>query len=222
MGIEKAEVKRAAFQEVGKRFESRKDNAEIEVRRCEGAIGGLKEAAEKLDQHKGYWKKDFKDDKISDKELQLAIKVIDQCGGIVRNLQEAASARKLMHQGEVHGLQGAMDICEKLFETEGRKAMAILDAVEKGIVHSQADGDGTPHLEVVPDAETADGRPVMVARPVGVHPGLNDAQRRKPQADAKEGDPHEEDSKEVVEEVPPKEEKKKRAPRRVRKKKGSS
>jgi hypothetical protein len=170
--IDKAELKRAVIQEIGKELDKKREAAEQEVLRFDGSRSALNQVASKITEHASYWQKDFDDNKCTKEELDAALKAIDQCAGIARNLSDSAITSKLIKQGELAAFDKSSGVCEKLFEAEGQRAQAFLAAMERGEITS----DGIPTDKAVAGEG---GRPPL--RMVGQHPGSNVAQMRKQQ-----------------------------------------
>ena len=162
MTIEKANIKKLLVQDIGKNIDNKLGATKVEINRLEGASSALHQAQQKLEQHKSYWQQDFKDKAISQEEVTLALKVIDQCQGILRNLNEAAKANKLIKEGEHRGLTVSNDVCEKIFNEENNK----IEAMAQSLVAPEKTED------------KKDGKRPK-ARATGVRPGKSEAQKRK-------------------------------------------
>jgi hypothetical protein len=156
--LDKVAVKRLTVQNLGKRIDERLEVVKNEAAKLEGLksflqAGGL--LFKGLDGIKSHWKRDLEAHTIEKEQADAAIKAIDQCLGIVRNLYEKANVDFLVKQGEVRAYTADLDLCDAVFQEEGKKAEAAVRAAE------------------VPQGEKRS------ARPIGVRPGQSEAQKRK-------------------------------------------
>jgi len=147
-------------------------SARAEFHRLEGAKGALaNNVIAGLVSVKAVWKKNLEDDQITKEEADLAMRVVSQCEGVIRNLVEKASADILVHQGKLQGLELGVQECERLFNEEGAKAQALLKALEDG--NAEIEGEAQPGE-----------RPNL--RVIGTRPGPGIAQQRKAQEQNKD------------------------------------
>ncbi len=131
MTLEKAEIKRLTAQEIGLKIEKKKQAAEKDIFRLEGAITTLMIATKNLDAIIHYWKRllDADPPECSMEEAQAAIKAVDQCKMSLVSLQDKQKATKIAKHGEISGIDSSLDVAEKLFEDEGRKFAAVTEAI---------------------------------------------------------------------------------------------
>jgi len=175
MSIEKAEIKRLTAQTLGKKMDQKVEAAKAEFHRFEGAKGAMSNnVIAGLVSVKAVWKKNLEDEQVTKEEADLAMRVVSQCEGVVRNLIEKAAADLLVHQGKLQGLELGVQECERLFNEEGAKAQALLKALEEG------------NAEIEGEAPEGD-RPNL--RVVGTRPGPSVAQQRKAESQDKATEP---------------------------------
>ncbi len=135
MTLEKAEIKRLTAQEIGLKIEKKKQAAEKDIFRLEGAITTLVIATKNLDSIIYHWKRLLETDppECSMEEAQAAIKAVDQCKMSLASLQEKQKATKIAKHGEISGIDSSLDVAEKLFEDEGRKFAAVVEAANPSL-----------------------------------------------------------------------------------------
>lgn len=156
MNLAKSELKLALTKEIGATIEARESAALAEMHRCEGALGGLKQAIECLHQHKKYYAKDLEEAKIEKPICDAMIKAIDHCVGILTNLGDKAQATKIAKHGEHTGVKAILDYVEKMHNDERNRLAGVLQAIDDGKITKEDIGrsvDGSTNLRVV------DGRP---------------------------------------------------------------
>lgn len=134
MNLSKSEMKMAVAQDIGKQFAEREDALSAEVRKLEGAQAGLKQASDKLESVKAFYQKEVNDGGFEEANLEMVMKAIDRCKGVLFNLAELAQAQKLVKQGEAQEAKKSMDLIEKIFTDEKLRVESVLKAIEDGEV----------------------------------------------------------------------------------------
>jgi hypothetical protein len=174
MSVEKSELKILIMNNVGADIEDRLEGAERTVHQLEGSMNALSQAAQtvpsqmcaKVEVLLGEGKV-IKDGMTALEVAELLKKYINKCGDFLTHLSQVAGKKLPTQQGEVVGLQVAIDIVKSKKEVElqnVRDIAAHLDTLKS----KEAAGE-----EV---GESARG----TSRPSGVRPGKSSlADRRK-------------------------------------------
>jgi len=147
MNVEKSELKMLITKEVGKRLSAQEEAAKQELYRNDGAIGALKQGIEKLENHKGYYKKKLMGEEMSPEEHTMVVTAIDQCKGILTNLSDAAFINKQIKQGEVLAFGKSENILSSMHEEERAKLETLYKAIEDGTITPDSDGSVRPSLQ---------------------------------------------------------------------------
>lgn len=152
MNVQKSELKMALVKDIGKTLEDRETAHMAEVHRLEGATSALKQGAENLDSVKAFYQKEVEEEKFEEKDLEVVMKAIDRCRGILISLSDVAKAQKLVKQGEAQEAKKMSDLIEKLYHDERAKLAAVLKGIDDGTITSENVGravDGSPTIRVV-------------------------------------------------------------------------
>jgi hypothetical protein len=172
MSLDKIELKRLLYQELGREFAEQEEPLKSNAYRLHGGKAVLEGPILQLIQSvQKKWNLDFEEEKVARPEYEAALKACDQCAGGVRNLILKTDMELVSAQGQVTAMERIISSLDKKFTAEGKKAEAMLTVLEDG-----DEEKGAPGLRVV-----------------GMHPGQSEAQKRKAAAAA---------PAEVVEETP--------------------
>jgi len=185
MNVEKSEIKMLVAKELGKKLSEMKEAAGKDLHRNEGAAGALKQGFEKLEVHKGFYKKELMEDQISPEEHAQIMTVIARCQGILTNLSDAAVISKFIKQGEVLAYSKSNSIISSIHESERSKLEELYRAIENGEVVLE---DGTVRPESVSQGNSV----------------LDDLNQRRIDAAAKKNVDKDIPKKEVIEKAAPK------------------
>lgn len=151
MNVNKSEVKMAVAQDIGRQFEAREDGLKSEVHRLEGAAGALKQGAEKLDGIKDFYRKEAEEERFEEVNLEIVMRVIDRCRGVLINLSDTATAQKLVKVGEAQEAKRALDTIEKVYQDERARLSAVLAAIEGGELTQSEAAEGRPQNDAAAD-----------------------------------------------------------------------
>lgn len=123
MGIEKSEIKRATVQEVARLIEEKEELAKKEIFGFTGGLESLNRVLELINQYRFSLNDNNQQE---NQNVDIATKVILHCENIVNNLKMQSEINCAKKQGEIIAYNHALDICEKIFHAEGKKARFIL------------------------------------------------------------------------------------------------
>lgn len=184
----KAEVKKGSYAEVGAKLDDMRESCEKDVRRYEGAISALAEAAKRVTDLLAHVDKDFDDGKLvlqdANQTRAMIKRWIQRCSGVCENLKDAAVTKQLQATGKVASLEQSIRFVKTLYDAEVGKIKAI----------EEHNAGGVPVLGHAPQADSSETNVVSItrrpSRPTGVHPGPSAAALRraeeKPEAESAE------------------------------------
>lgn len=167
MNVSKSELKMQMAQDLGKKFEERETALMAEAHRLEGAQGALKQAAEKFESVKAFYQKEVDEGKFEEKDLEIVMRAIDRCRGVVLSLADVAQAQKLMKQGEAQESKRSLDLIEKMYQDERDRLAFVLKGIEDGTITKEEVGraiDGSTTLRVVDGRPTNDAATDLASR----------------------------------------------------------
>lgn len=156
MNVEKSELKMILTKEIGQRIRDQEEAAIKDLSRNEGAMGSLKQACEKLEVHKDYYKRELMEEKMTPEEHKIAVTAIDQCKGILTNLHDAAFINKQIKQGELLAFGRASDLLSQMHETERSKLEDLYRAIEDGTIIPEEDGSIRSSLQTARSRSVVD------------------------------------------------------------------
>jgi len=156
MNLAKAEMKALVTQDIGRQLEPREQSLRDEANRLEGANGALKQAIERFETLKSYYRKEVEEGHFEEANLDMVFRAIDRCAGAANNLAERAAAQRLVKLGEASEAKATMDLIEKLYNEEKKKVQAVTQAIEDGSL-SPEDVSAAPGGGIA--VRLVDGRP---------------------------------------------------------------
>ena len=173
----KAEVKKGSYAEVGAKLDDMRESCEKDVRRYEGAISALAEAAKRVTDLLAHVDKDFDDGKLvlqdANQTRAMIKRWIQRCSGVCENLKDAAVTKQLQATGKVASLEQSIRFVKTLYDAEVGKIKAI----------EEHNAGGVPVLGHAPQADSSETNVVSItrrpSRPTGVHPGPSAASLRR-------------------------------------------
>lgn len=159
MGIEKAEIKKAAVHEVGVRVDDLLESAKREEVSVAAAKSAFLQGAGKVQDLAKVIDAEEKEGKLSPVEYTIAKRTVDRAGGILRNLAVGAEVHLHQARGKMIACQQMLDSIKKMHTLEEAKIKA---------------------LQQPPDTVIADDGAAGTARRVsGKHPGDSIKKRRR-------------------------------------------
>lgn len=164
MSIEKSEIKRAIAQDIARQLESQQDEAKRDVIGYTAGIEALQRAIQLIQKKKSHWQSLIDKGDCSEIEYNAACSVIESNIETIQSMIVSLQSSKTIKSGEIRAYEFSLDVCEKIFNEEGRKAAALLKMMKKSIENEENE-----------ENEKNDSH----RRPVGSHPGESLASDRK-------------------------------------------
>lgn len=167
MGIEKAEIKIGLAKDLGRKYAEMAKALDVTLHKIDGEQEGYKKATLSL---KSIYQRVDDDldagrfEGLGPLEIAKVVKTaITQVGGCLDNLTEEARASKFKTQGRLDGLVKAIEVVQKVADSEQGKISALVAALEEADLSSS-------------EGSTAQG---PSRRPVGHRPSASIAAQRK-------------------------------------------
>ena len=176
MSFEKTEVKMLMLQDLGLKLEKRRDTLELDGHKTKAAGAALRVAAKKIPGLAEHVDKDIDEGTIEKliAEGPLAVagyvkRRISQAAGAVANLAQGLENTAGRYEVQVEGMDISIKMIGKDLEAERKKLAGVLKVLERGEQAHQAGVEKAPATVI----------PINGPRPVGVHPGQSETQKRK-------------------------------------------
>lgn len=146
--MNKYELKMGHAQDLGKELNTRLEKAKGEVHGLIGAAEYMNLAQTSvLNVMTALQKLEVGDDGPTPEERKFAMDWIKQCLGGIHSLQMKAEQAKIRTEGKILGLEGALDVVERSFESEKRKMSTVVRAAEEGTIQVEDSRRPPPSLK---------------------------------------------------------------------------
>jgi hypothetical protein len=152
-------------QELGRCFDAQRVSASDECRRNEGAVGVLAQALDGVEALRPHYKSAAQQGEIAAESGHLAMVVLDEVSGCLRNLKLAAEHNMIAQRGKMAQIEQVLDACQSAFDSE----ITAVSEVEAALKEAESQ-EGK-------DNAAASKKPTK-KRTVGEHPGAPIAERK--------------------------------------------
>jgi hypothetical protein len=119
--------RRDMARELAQKLTGQQEQAEAELRRCEGAMGALSQMQEAICKQRAAF--ETSEHQVYPPAIAAADEIMSEVEGGYRNLKTAAELNMVALRGRVAMLETALDLCEAAFDQESEALKAVLEAV---------------------------------------------------------------------------------------------